>query len=65
LFPTNWELSTKRATNVVRFLIDTCELEPSKLTATGNAEFNPIKPNDTQENRQKNRRIDIVIDKQY
>lgn len=63
LFPTNWELSTKRATNVVLFLIDKCSLNPSKLTATGNGEFKPIKPNDTEENRQKNRRIDIVIDK--
>jgi chemotaxis protein MotB len=63
LFPTNWELSTRRATNVVRFLIDNCSLEPSYLTATGNAEFKPIKPNNTPENRQKNRRIDIVIAK--
>lgn len=62
-FPTNWELSTKRATNVVRFLIDRCGLEPSKLTATGNSEYKPIRTNDTEENRQKNRRIDIVIDK--
>lgn len=63
LFPTNWELSTKRATNVVLFLINECSLEPSRLTATGNGEFRPIAPNDTEENRQKNRRIDIVIDK--
>ena len=63
LFPTNWELSTKRATNVVRFLIDECGIPPEKLTATGNAEFKPIRPNDTEENRQKNRRIDIVIAK--
>lgn len=65
LFPSNWELSTKRATNVVRFLIETCGLDPAKLTATGNAEYKPIRPNDSEENRQKNRRIDIVIDKQY
>jgi len=62
-FPTNWELSTKRATNVVRFLIDKCGLDPSKLTAEGNGEYKPIRPNDTEENRQKNRRIDIVINK--
>lgn len=65
LFPSNWELSTKRATNVVRFLIEACGLDPAKLTATGNAEYKPIRPNDSEENRQKNRRIDIVIDKQY
>ncbi|MFZ5986822.1 MAG: flagellar motor protein MotB [Bacillota bacterium] len=63
LFPTNWELSTKRATNVVLFLIRESEVDPTKLTATGNGEFRPIAPNDTEENRQKNRRIDIVIDK--
>jgi len=64
LFPTNWELSTKRATNVVLFLVDECGVDPVKLTATGNGEFRPIAPNDTEENRQKNRRIDIVIEKQ-
>ena len=63
LFPTNWELSTKRATNVVLFLIAESGVDPTKLTATGNGEFRPIAPNDTEENRQKNRRIDIVIEK--
>ncbi len=63
LFPTNWELSTKRATNVVIFLVDECLLDPTKLTATGNGEFRPIASNDSEENRQKNRRIDIVINK--
>lgn len=63
LFPTNWELSTKRATNVVLFLVDECSLNPRKLTATGNGEFKPVAPNDSEENRQKNRRIDVVIQK--
>ncbi|MCX8131479.1 MAG: OmpA family protein [Clostridia bacterium] len=63
LFPSNWELSTKRATNVVLYLIDACSLKPSSLTATGNGEFKPIAPNDSEQNRQKNRRIDIVISK--
>lgn len=63
LFPTNWELSTKRATNVVIFLVNECGLDPTKLTATGNGEFRPIAPNNSEANRQKNRRIDIVIDK--
>lgn len=62
-FPSNWELSTRRATNVVRFFIDKCGIEPSRLTATGNAEFKPVAPNDTPENRQQNRRIDIVVTK--
>lgn len=63
LFPSNWELSTKRATNVVTFLIENCELAPNKLTAAGKGEFEPIMPNDTKEHRQKNRRIDIEVDK--
>jgi chemotaxis protein MotB len=65
LFPSNWELSTKRATNVVKYLVDFCNLPPEKLTATGNGEFRPIKPNDTPENRQENRRVDIVIADDY
>lgn len=61
IFPSNWELSTKRATNVVKFLIERCGLKEKNLTAAGNAEFKPIAPNDTEYNMQKNRRIDIVI----
>lgn len=61
IFPSNWELSTKRATNVVKFFIERSSMEQKYLTATGNAEFKPIVPNDTAYNRQKNRRIDIVI----
>jgi len=63
LYPSNWELSTKRATNVVIFLIENCGLKPEKLTAAGRGEYEPIAPNDSPENRQKNRRIDIVVDK--
>lgn len=61
LFPSNWELSTKRATNVIKYLVDASKLDPKYLTGTGNAEFKPIVPNDTEYNRQKNRRIDIII----
>ncbi|NMB95150.1 MAG: OmpA family protein, partial [Clostridiaceae bacterium] len=63
-FPSNWELSTRRATNVIHFFIDECGIAPSRLTATGNAEFKPVKPNDSSENRQQNRRIDIVVSKE-
>lgn len=61
LFPSNWELSTKRATNVVMFLIDSLKIEPSRLTATGNGEFKPIADNSTVEGRRKNRRIELMI----
>jgi chemotaxis protein MotB len=46
---------------MVKFLIDRCGLKEDLLTAAGNAEFRPIAPNDGEYNRQKNRRIDIII----
>lgn len=60
-FDTNWELSTARATNVVRFLVEVEKLNPSLFTATGNGEFRPVGDNSTVEGRQKNRRIEIKI----
>lgn len=61
LFPTNWELSTKRATNVVLYLVNNIGIEPSKLTASGCGEFRPIADNSTAEGRSKNRRIEFMI----
>lgn len=59
-FPSNWELSTTRATNVLRYLIQ--EGIPGKrLSAIGYGEFHPLVPNDGEENRKKNRRVDIVL----
>lgn len=63
IYPSNWELSSRRSTNIVRFLVERSAVNPDNLTATANAEFQPIAPNDTPENRQKNRRIDVVIPK--
>lgn len=60
-YDTNWELSTARATNVVRYLIEVENLNPSLFTATGNGEFRPVGDNNTVEGRQKNRRIEIKI----
>ncbi len=59
-FPTNWELSTARATEVVRYLQDG-GIDPHILSATGYAEYMPVAPNDTDEGRHKNRRIEIVL----
>ena len=61
LFPSNWELSTKRATNVVLYLVKSLDLDPSKFTASGNGEFKPIGDNNTVEGRRKNRRIEFMI----
>jgi chemotaxis protein MotB len=60
-FPTNWELSAARATNVVRFLQEQAKLDPTRLSASGYAEFRPKGPNDTAAGRRQNRRIEIVL----
>ncbi len=60
-FPTNWELSTRRATNLIRFLVDREGLSPDRFVAVGYGEYRPLFPNTTAENRAKNRRVDIVV----
>ena len=60
-FPTNWELSTARATEVVRYLQEKGGLNPNLLSATGYGEYQPVAPNDSEEGRHKNRRIEIVL----
>jgi len=60
-YPSNWELSSARAINVAKYLIKRYNIDPSRISATGYAEYKPIAPNDTPEGRAKNRRVDIVI----
>lgn len=60
-FPSNWELSTKRATNVLKYLLEELNFEPKRLTAAGFGEWHPIAPNDTPENKSKNRRVDLIV----
>jgi chemotaxis protein MotB len=60
-FPSNWELSTARATNVVRYLQDKCKVTPERLVASGRGPYSPVASNDTPEGRQKNRRIEIML----
>jgi len=60
-FPSNWELSTVRATTVVRYLVEKVGLPPNKMSAVGYGEFRPLYPNDTEEHRARNRRVDIVV----
>ncbi|MGE5894340.1 MAG: OmpA family protein [bacterium] len=59
-FPTNWELSTARATNVVKYLIEK-GVDPNLLSPAGYGQYRPVAPNDTEEGRAKNRRIEIVL----
>jgi chemotaxis protein MotB len=60
-FKTNWELSTTRATTVVRFLIDQGGVQPQSLSAVGYADTHPIESNDSEQGRSSNRRIEIVL----
>jgi len=60
-FPSNWELSTGRATSVVRFLIEEVGVPPRRLQAAGYGEFHPIDSNETAEGRQMNRRVDVIL----
>ena len=59
-YPSNWELSAARATNVVRFLEDK-GVNPARMAAVGKSEFRPVTKNDTPEGRRQNRRIEIVL----
>ncbi|MGB9813186.1 MAG: OmpA/MotB family protein [Thermovenabulum sp.] len=60
-FPSNWELSTTRAVNVVRYFIEMHGIDPKKVSAAGYGEYRPIAPNDSEKNRALNRRVDIII----
>ena len=60
-YPSNWELSTARAVNVVKLFIDKCNFSPDKLIAVGYGEFKPVADNATAEGRAKNRRIDVIV----
>ena len=60
-FASNWELSSARATAVVRFLHEQCRIEPSLLSAVGLSRFHPVDTHDSPEARRKNRRIELVL----
>jgi chemotaxis protein MotB len=60
-FPTNWELSTTRATSVVRFLVDEGGVDSANISAVGYADTRPIASNESEDGRTANRRIEIVL----
>jgi chemotaxis protein MotB len=60
-FPSNWELSTARASSVVRLFIAN-GVEPARLTALGFADQRPVEPNTTPESRARNRRVTVMIE---
>lgn len=60
-FPSNWELSALRASNVLRMLVDQSGIDPKLISSVGYGEYRPKYPNTTAENKTGNRRVDIVI----
>lgn len=60
-FPSNWELSTARATNVLRYLLEGLRFPPDRLTVGGYGEFQPLVANKSEEKRALNRRVDLVV----
>lgn len=60
-FPSNWELSSARATSVVRFFEDQCGIDPGLLSATGYSEYHPVDSGASEEAKARNRRIEVVV----
>ena len=61
LFSSNWELSLKRASEVARFIMNQSSLPEERFYITGHASYQPLRPNDTPENRAINRRVELII----
>lgn len=60
-FRDNWELSSMRAINVLEYLINYCDMDPSIMSAAGYNKYKPLVPNDTKEGKAKNRRVEIIL----
>ena len=60
-FPSNWELSTMRAREIQKYLIEEFGFRDEKLSLAGYGEYRPVAPNDSPEGKARNRRVDIVI----
>jgi chemotaxis protein MotB len=61
LFPSNWELSAARATEVVKRLVERAGIASARLSAVGRADTEPVASNATEDGRRRNRRIEIII----
>ena len=61
-FPSNWELSTTRAVNILRYLLEKGELPAGRLAAVGLAQYHPVASNDLSEGREKNRRVGFYFE---
>jgi len=61
-FPSNWELSTTRAVNILRYLLERGDLSAERLSAVGFGQYHPVASNTTPEGRQKNRRVEFYFE---
>jgi len=61
LFEDNWDLSTARATSIVRILTKDNGFDPSRITASGRSQYHPVKTNETNEGRAGNRRTEVIL----
>ena len=65
-YPSNWELSSQRALNFMRYLLDLQpQMNPARFSSTGYSEYHPVDTNDTEEGRTRNRRVEILIARTY
>jgi chemotaxis protein MotB len=60
-FPSNWELSTIRAVNVLKYFANEGRIDPRRLSAVGYGESKPLVANNSPRDRAKNRRVEIVL----
>lgn len=60
-FPSNWDLSVQRSLNFMKFILTQANLDPARFTTVGHGEYRPIAPNNTDEGRAQNRRVEILI----
>ena len=65
-FPSNWELSSQRALNFMKYILaQDGKLNPARFSAVGYSEYRPVAPNDTEEGRTQNRRVEVLIARSY
>ena len=57
----NWDLSVARANAITKIILSSAAIDPSRITSAGRGEFSPLVPNDSPENRAKNRRTEIIL----
>lgn len=61
-FPSNWELSSSRALNILHFFINNTKIDPTILSAVGRGEYRAIASNENEEERSRNRRVEVIIE---